>query len=63
MIGPAPGVPHGGIVSGHFGASLLVGHHDPMTSNTRTKDGKVHVVHNGGEHLSGRLTGVTDRNR
>jgi catechol 2,3-dioxygenase-like lactoylglutathione lyase family enzyme len=23
------GVPHGGIVSGHFGASLLVGLHDP----------------------------------
>jgi catechol 2,3-dioxygenase-like lactoylglutathione lyase family enzyme len=23
------GVPHGGVVSGHFGASLLVGLHDP----------------------------------
>jgi len=23
------GVPHGGIVSGHFGAKLLVGLHDP----------------------------------
>ena len=30
--------------------------------STRTKDGKAHVVHNGGEHLSGRLTGLTDRN-
>jgi len=26
---------------------------------TRTKDGKVHVIHSGGEHLSGRLAGVT----
>jgi hypothetical protein len=25
----------------------------------KTKDGKVHVIHNVGEHLSGRRTGVT----
>ena len=31
--------------------------------STRTKDARVHVVDNDGEHLSGRLTGVTDRNR
>ena len=30
-----------------------------MLRSTRTKDGSVHVLHNGGERLSGRLMGIT----
>ena len=30
-----------------------------MLRSTRTKDGSLHVLHTGGEHLSGGLVGVT----